>query len=510
MPDCSHTIDGGNFDRAGEASGRLKEALKRVGAAPGAVRRTVIAAYEAEMNVVIHAHGGALHAVIAPDRVDVDIVDRGPGIPDVDRAMQEGFSTAPDSARALGFGAGMGLPNIRKNVDRMAISSEVGRGTRLHFTVFLTPQEAGAAPRNSLRVDARRCTRCLRCLRACPTHALRVRPPAEGRSALLAQPLSLPHLCIDCGECVRACRFRALRIGCAEALPPPDPRATLAVPFTLTAQRSGAFDEKPALDALRAQGWGAVATTLPWRAALRRATARFASARKSPWPVLPPFCPAVVNLVLTRFHALIPHLPPFLGPIEALRQAHADRPMAFAVSCPAEASALRDMACAQPTEAFSVAPLAGLSRQLPPSANGPAPLGPGDAVTGLAPVMEALERAENGLLSDVPVLELYTCTGGCAGSPWLGRPESAEPPPPPREPDLFGGAEAHRQSPLAPRAGIRLDADMAEAVRKLARIDALTRELPGHNCGDCGAPTCQAAAEDRTLGRIAVIDCPYR
>lgn len=509
MPDCSHTIDGGDFERAGEASSRLKEALKRLGAAPEAVRRAVIAAYEAETNVVIHARRGALHAVISPERVDVDIVDEGPGIPDVDLAMQEGFSTAPEAARALGFGAGMGLPNIRKNVDRMTISTVIGKGTHLHFTVFLKPQAAAAPPANSLRVDARRCTRCLRCLRACPTRAMRIRPPAAGHGALLAQPTVLPHLCIDCGECVRACRFRALRIGCAESLPSPEPGETLALPFTLAATRSGGFDEKPVVDALREQGWGEVLTTLPWRAALRRATHEHAAARKSPWPVIPPFCPAVVNLVLTRFHALIPHLPPFLSPVEALRQSRAGASLAAVVSCPAEASVLRDMTCSHPTRICALSALAALPRSL--AARGAAaPAETGDAVTGIDAVVEALNRAENGLLAGVPVLELYTCPGGCAGSPWLGRPEALVPPQPVLEPDAPGGTSAHRQSALAPRAGIRLDADMAEAVRKLARIDALTRELPGHNCGDCGAPTCQAAAEDLTLGRIAAIDCPYR
>lgn len=509
MPDCSHAIDGGDFERAGEASSRLKEALKRIGAAPEAVRRAVIAAYEAETNVVIHAHKGALHAVVSPERVDVDVVDEGPGIPDVDRAMQEGFSTAPDAARALGFGAGMGLPNIRKNVDRMTISTVVGKGTRLHFTVFLKPQAAGATPASSLRVDARRCTRCLRCLHACPTGAMRVRPPTERHTALLSKPSALPHLCVDCGECVRACRFRALRIGCAETLPAPEPDVALVVPFTLTARRGGGFDEGPVTEALRALGWGEVMTTLPWRAALRRAATEFAQARKSPWPVIAPFCPAVVNLILTKFPALVPHVPPFLSPMEALRQSCADRPLTAVVSCPSEASVLRDMACSHRTEVCSLTPLVDLPRRL--AARGTsAPVGESDAVTGLDPVMEALNRAENGQLADMATLELYTCPGGCMGSPWLRRPEGPQVLQPAEEPDVPGGVAAYRQSPLAPRAGIRLDADMAEAVRKLARIDALTRELPGHNCGDCGAPTCQAAAEDLTLGRVAVIDCPYR
>jgi len=116
-------IQARDFSGAGAASRALKQHLKRIGAESDAVRRAMIAAYEAEMNVVIHADGGVLEATVAEHQVDVDVTDGGPGIPDVPAAMREGFSTASAEARALGFGAGLGLPNIARNSDRLRVTS---------------------------------------------------------------------------------------------------------------------------------------------------------------------------------------------------------------------------------------------------------------------------------------------------------------------------------------------------------------------------------------------------
>ncbi|MBM4016896.1 MAG: anti-sigma regulatory factor [Planctomycetes bacterium] len=141
----TYIIAGGDYIRAGAASRRLKERLEAAGAAPDSVRRAVIAACEAEMNVVVHARGGRMEARLAPGRIDVEVADAGPGIADVPLAMQEGYSTAPPEARALGFGAGMGLPSIRRAADAFAIDSAPGRGTRLRFTVYLGARCPAAA-----------------------------------------------------------------------------------------------------------------------------------------------------------------------------------------------------------------------------------------------------------------------------------------------------------------------------------------------------------------------------
>ena len=124
-----------DFTRAGEASGLVKKRLKALGYSPDAIRRVAIAMYEAEINMVIHADGGFCDVDIYPDRVEILLSDHGPGIPDVEKAMQEGFSTAPDNVRTLGFGAGMGLPNIKKYSDEMRIETTIGVGTNLYLTV---------------------------------------------------------------------------------------------------------------------------------------------------------------------------------------------------------------------------------------------------------------------------------------------------------------------------------------------------------------------------------------
>ena len=124
-----YDVDGTDFTRAGEASGKIKKTLKDIGFPPEAVRNTAIAVYEAEINLVIHAGGGEIDVEITPECVKVVLTDHGPGIENLDLAMQEGYSTAPDRIRALGFGAGMGLPNIKKYSDEMDIQTELGVGT---------------------------------------------------------------------------------------------------------------------------------------------------------------------------------------------------------------------------------------------------------------------------------------------------------------------------------------------------------------------------------------------
>ena len=124
-----YDVPGDDFTRAGEASGAVKRTLKQLGFSPDLIRRVSIAMYEAEINMVIHAGGGEADVEILPDRVSMVLTDHGPGIPDVEQAMQEGYSTAGQTARDLGFGAGMGLPNMKRYSDEMTIDTEVGKGT---------------------------------------------------------------------------------------------------------------------------------------------------------------------------------------------------------------------------------------------------------------------------------------------------------------------------------------------------------------------------------------------
>ena len=132
-----YDVPGDDFTRAGEASGAVKGKLKQLGFRPDVIRRVAIAMYEGEINMVIHAGGGTADVQIDPDRVSVVLTDHGPGIPDLELAMQEGYSTATETVRNLGFGAGMGLPNIKKYTDELVIDTAPGEGTCMRMTVLV-------------------------------------------------------------------------------------------------------------------------------------------------------------------------------------------------------------------------------------------------------------------------------------------------------------------------------------------------------------------------------------
>jgi anti-sigma regulatory factor (Ser/Thr protein kinase) len=136
-------IEGGNFMSAGAISSRVKKILKEAGFPGNIIRRTSIAAFEAEMNVICYANQGNLSLLITPNFLKVVVKDEGIGIPDINLAMSEGYSTANEKIRELGFGAGMGLSNIKKNTDEMILTSESGQGTHLEFVIYLDKQTKG-------------------------------------------------------------------------------------------------------------------------------------------------------------------------------------------------------------------------------------------------------------------------------------------------------------------------------------------------------------------------------
>lgn len=131
-----YIIPANDFTVAGEASSSVRKILAQLGVAPNVVKRTSIAMYEAEINAVIHGHGGKAHVEIDGSKVYISISDQGPGIADVELAMQDGYSTASDSIREMGFGAGMGLSNIKKHSDVFKIDTEISKGTTVVITVF--------------------------------------------------------------------------------------------------------------------------------------------------------------------------------------------------------------------------------------------------------------------------------------------------------------------------------------------------------------------------------------
>lgn len=133
----TYSISNEDFTRAGEASSDVKKKLKQLGVSPEAIRKVAIALYEGEINMVIHAYGGKITVTISEEAITMVLDDKGPGIADVEKAMQAGYSTAPDKVRSLGFGAGMGLPNMKKNSDELNIETQLGVGTKVTMKIYL-------------------------------------------------------------------------------------------------------------------------------------------------------------------------------------------------------------------------------------------------------------------------------------------------------------------------------------------------------------------------------------
>jgi anti-sigma regulatory factor (Ser/Thr protein kinase)/Na+-translocating ferredoxin:NAD+ oxidoreductase RNF subunit RnfB len=528
MITMSCRIEGGDFDAAGLATRRLKEQMAKIGVDAKIMRRAMIASYEAEMNVVIHARTGTLWARLDEGKLDLEIADEGPGIPDVQLALREGWSTASEKAREMGFGAGLGLPNIRRNSDLFEIETRVGKGTRIRSTINLGTQGAGkteaapaaeAAPTAALSLETSRCRECLRCIFACPTAALRVH---HGGPSLLAE------LCVGCTACAVECGASVYAIREADDRPIAD----IARGAVLVAPR-GFFSGFPlessplrVLGALRELGFSEIRLAEEWEESLRAEARALAAAGGRPRPLISPLCPAVVALVESRFPSLIPNLGPWLSPLQAAGEEFPLRPVVLVSVCPAQDSACRS---ASLTGRLTVLTPARLSAAVLPLIQGhraqaagegfadPRPAARGRdelAVNGVRHVLRVLSAAEAGALGGTALLELSLCDAGCSGSPYLSA-----------DPFLSlhrwqqaslgtvraaGSAGAvPRVKPYAQRAGVRLDGDMARAIRKLSAIDELSRTLPGRDCGACGAPTCATFAEDVVLGRAAADGCRY-
>ncbi len=131
-------VEGGNFSKAGTASSQLKKILKQLNVDPKVIKRVVVALYEAEVNIVAHAYNGVIYIDIDTEKIEIKLIDEGPGIADIELAMQQGYSTASSEVREMGFGAGMGLPNIKNNTDELKVTSEVGKGTTVEMITYLS------------------------------------------------------------------------------------------------------------------------------------------------------------------------------------------------------------------------------------------------------------------------------------------------------------------------------------------------------------------------------------
>jgi anti-sigma regulatory factor (Ser/Thr protein kinase) len=509
-------IEGGDFKNAGSATSALKRLLKKINMDPADMRRAIIAAFEAEMNVVIHARRGSMRAIINSDEVEVEVRDEGPGIPDIEQAMKEGYSTASPQARQLGYGAGLGLPNMKKNSNVFEISSTVGQGTRVLCTVYFKTQQSSEGARNSIRVMHAKCRQCLFCVRACATKALRV---------YAGKPEIIKDLCIDCGACIDICKSGAITVSETRGEMGSAENKLLLVPPPFLAQFSATIRPKRVLAALHRLGFLDVYLTEPWEDALRTAVIRYAVEEAKQLPLISPTCPAVVNLITLRFQPLIPLIAPFFSPIEAAKVQLNGQATVFVACCPAQMTVLGGES--PPKNVEIVIPSAVRHVVQPvvmeedPS-NYPAEVAMGPhandsdlkgilQVNGMAHVIGALEKMENGRLRDVRILEPYACECGCYGSsllteqPFVARYRSCRNP----MKHEASAIAVRRTVPLSARTGMRLSADVSNAIVKLSEVEELTKNLPGKDCGLCGAPSCDALAEDVVMGRASRKACPY-
>lgn len=131
-----YNVEGGDFTNAGSSSSEVKKMMKQLGVLPDIIKHTVVALYEAEVNIVAHAYSGTITVDIDENRIHIKLEDEGPGIPNIEQAMQKGYSTASSKVREMGFGAGMGLPNMKSNADILTVNSEVGKGTTVEITNY--------------------------------------------------------------------------------------------------------------------------------------------------------------------------------------------------------------------------------------------------------------------------------------------------------------------------------------------------------------------------------------
>ncbi len=131
-----YNVEGGDFTNAGTTSSKVKKMMKQLGVDPAIVKRTVVALYEAEVNIVAHAYRGTIYVDLEDTSVSIRLEDEGPGIPDINQAMQKGYSTASPEVREMGFGAGMGLPNMQSNSDKLTVNSVVGKGTTVEIVNY--------------------------------------------------------------------------------------------------------------------------------------------------------------------------------------------------------------------------------------------------------------------------------------------------------------------------------------------------------------------------------------
>lgn len=516
----SYQVKKGDYINGGQVSSRIKEVLSKLGITSDIIRRIMIAVYEAEMNIIIHSHGGEICFTIDDEKIEITVKDTGPGIPRIDLAIQEGYSTAPDEAREMGFGAGMGLPNIRKNSDHFFIQSE-SSGTLLKIIVFIKSGKDFSKIDSYVSIEAEKCKQCLRCITRCPTKAIR----------LYKKDLYiLSHHCINCNECIRTCPTKVFDLKYDEkqmqqsVLIVPSPWITSILQFSPWDEFKEEFKQKENLT---------IYPLASWEDAIRRETLKYIeNNRKVKYPSILPFCPAVIYWIQTEYPALIENISPYLGPIEtAINSFPEQNKISFIPSCPAQICAIENNKDSE-TSISIISPQKSLEMVMNMNKDKDKKRQAIDinnvykqdnnkeyiiSVSGIEYVRAFLANMEKERLTiPMKIVELYACYNGCFGSPyWIEEPTVSK--------MIFNSfwnrqkekvdsnkfEPIFRVSSIKSRKGIRLDEDVKNAITKLSEIEKINKILPGYDCGVCGAPTCLNLAEDIVVRQYDKNNCPY-
>jgi iron only hydrogenase large subunit-like protein/anti-sigma regulatory factor (Ser/Thr protein kinase) len=552
---CQFELNKGDFRRIGDEFFRLKRALLGIGFPSDASRRALIAAYELSMNIIIHAHKGCLAVSWSRGALSIEARDEGPGIPDIDLAMKDGYSTAPDYVREMGYGAGMGLPNAKQSSDNFSIQSQVGLGTTVSCVVSPGPQDAGSVSFfHSVRLETARCKGCTNCIKGCPTEAIRVR---RGKAFILEDR------CIDCGECVRRCPNQAKYVvhGSWDDLSQYDYKIGL-VPPSFCGQFGDMTQDEVRAALTVPGGFDEVFDVAIAADLVSSVMKEYISEHQGGGPFISAACPAVVRLIQVKYPSLLKKLIPCEAPMEVAAWLVKESPRnskrpakvtaVFISPCPAKITASRQPVgrgfslvdtqvsvmdayrWVQQHREDALGALAspgtstGLGMGWGRSGGEMSSLGhsvKGLAVDGVDQVASVLDEVEKGKLTgQVDFIEAQACVGGCVGgclnieNPFIARVRIRElavkHKDSPANPIIRGisGAEPEVWFSLGlnPRAIFTLDADPKKAGQKLLDLEKVESELPGLDCGACGAPTCRALAEDVVLGRGSVMNCTFK
>ncbi len=554
---CEFELQKGDFRQIGDKFYRLKRALLGIGFPSDASRRALIAAYELGMNVVIHANDGRLSVYWSDGALDIEATDTGPGISDIPLAMKEGYSTAPDYVREMGYGAGMGLPNAKRSSDGFSIVSEAGKGTSVSCLVAPGPQDVGSVSFfHSVRLETSKCKGCTNCVKSCPTEAIRVR---RGKAQILEDR------CIDCGECVRRCPNQAKYVvsGSWNDMAHYDYKIGLVAP-SFYGQFGDLTQEQVRAALTLPGGFDEVFDVSIAADLVSRATGRYISHRKGRGPFISTACPAVVRLIQVKYPSLLPLLVPCEAPMEVAAwlvkesSGQGCRPpkvtAIFISPCPAKITASRQPVGRGESLVDAQVSAADAYKWVREHADDPkvrsAPPGPaastglgmgwgrsggemyslgqpvkGLAVDGIEQVTTVLDELERGKLDgQVDFIEAQACHGGCVGgclnveNPFVARVRIRELAVQHKDAtvnpiisDIAGDEpEIWFSLGLRPRTIYSLHEDPKEAEKRLLELEQVESDLPGLDCGACGAPSCRAFAEDVVLGRATLTGCTFK